>query len=119
MSLDEPIKEVTLRLKKETTARETKLKRFVEKNPETGFIEAKYPIEIDMESITYELDANDNKVDIYEIQLHGNISLEPAEIMSLWTEPIILSNGTTAMLGNVIADKIDAIIANRLNPPTP
>lgn len=115
MAINEPIKEVTLRLKKEITSKNTKLKRNVVQNPSTGFWEAQFPIEIDIEAITYELDASDNKIDIYDRQELGNVSLEPLEIYNLWTTPITLEGGTSTTLGDLLALKIDEIIAGRLN----
>lgn len=113
MAVNKPIQQVTLRLKEEIASVETRLIRFVQRNPDTGFIEPKYPIKIFMESITYVLDENDNKIDIYDQQSLGDINLSPDEIMSLWLTPVTIG-GVENVLGNVIADKIDAIIANRL-----
>lgn len=114
MAINEPIKEISLRLKKEITSKNTKLKRIVSKNEATGYYEPQYPIEIDIEAITYELDANDNKIDIYEYQELGNVSLSGEEILSLWMEPITLADGTATVLGEVLATKIDQIIQAKI-----
>lgn len=119
MAINEPIQEVTLRLKKETTSKNTKLKRIVIQNQETGFYSAVFPIEIDAESITYILDAEDNKIDIYEHQELGNMSLEPTEIYGLWTTAITLADGTPTTLGDLLAAKIDEIILARITVPPP
>lgn len=117
MALNDPIKEITLRLKRETTSKVTKLMRMVERDPETGQLVVRFPIDIEAEAITYELDASDVKTDIYEIEQLGRFSLSDAEVMNLWTELVTLSDGSTKMLGNVLADKIDEILA--LHFPTP
>lgn len=119
MAIVDPIQEVTLRLKKETTSRETRLRRFVQRNAETGFIEAQFPIEIDVEAITYELDALDNKTDIYDTQNLGSIFLEPGEIFALWTTQVTLADTTVTTLGDLLSARIDEIIAARFAPPTP
>lgn len=114
MSINEPIQEVTLRLKREVTSRNTKLMRTVSQDQETGFYTAQYPIEIDIEAITYELDAQDNKTGIYDHQFLGNVSLTAEEIGALWATQLTLDDGTVTVLGLLLADRIDQIIAAKL-----
>ena len=113
----QPIREVTVRLSEEITSRDTRLMRLMTRNAQTGFLEPQYPIQITAESNTYELDANDNKLDLYDHRELGTISLTAPEIYALWTELVTLKDGTTHMLGNVLADKIDAILDARYNIP--
>ena len=114
MAINGPVEEIALRLKKETTSKETKLKRIVVQDSETGFYKALFPVEIDIESITYVLDADNNKIGVYEQQPLGNESLTEAEIISLWSEPIALVDSTTTTIGEWISNKIDSIIAAKL-----
>jgi hypothetical protein len=117
MAIEKQIETKNLRIKEEITSVETRLGRTIYKNPKTGFYEALYPIEILMESITYELDENNNKIDIYDRKSLGNTLLTAEEIMFLWYQNVTLDDGSKHVLGNLIADKIDAIIAAKLAPP--
>lgn len=114
MAINDPIQTVTLRLKREVTSRNTKLMRTIVQDASTGYYTAQYPIEIDIEAVTYELDANDNKIDIYDHQFLGNVSLTAEEIGALWLTPVTLQDGTATVLGELLAAKIDQLIAVKL-----
>jgi hypothetical protein len=114
MAITRPVREVSLKLLTEYTSRNTILGRFVQRNPDTGFIESKYPVTVHAEQTTYEIDQDGNKLDIYEQFEIGQFELTAPEIMTLWTTPVTTQEGDTVMLGNLIADKIDAIIDARI-----
>lgn len=111
-----PAETVTLTLETELTARTTFLRRVVAQDPGTGFWIAHYPIEVDSEEITYRVDDQGNKLDIYDCKLMGNFTLEPSEVAALWGEVVTLQEGSQLTLGELIAGKIDAILAARFYP---
>lgn len=110
MSIDKPIVETTLRLKEEIASKNTMLMREIQRNPSTGFLEATFPIQIFAESITYELDAAGNKIDIYDRKPGRAINLTEEEIMGIWATAVTLDDGTKTYLGQLISDKLDALI---------
>jgi hypothetical protein len=114
--IPKPNETVTHNLQTELTARTTFLRRVVSKDPATGFYSAEYPIEIDSEEIAYEVDAAGNRIDIYNRKLKGNFTLDPSEVMALWGEVVTLQDGTHVALGELVAGKIDAILAARFYP---
>lgn len=111
-----PTETITIALETELTARTTFLRRIVQQDPDTGFYGAVYPIEVDSEEITYQVDADGNRVDIYDRRLMGNFTLDPAEVYALWAEVVTLQDGSQVALGELIAGKIDAILEARFYP---
>lgn len=113
MAIEKPVREITVILKEELASKETRLSRMVYKNPETGFMTTTFPVTIWAESITYELDPAGNKLDIYDRTDMGTLTLTDEEIMMLWAEQVTLSDGSTVYLGNLLADKIDAVLRQK------
>ena len=81
---------------------------------ESGFLEAVFPVSIRWDEVTYELDAQGNKIDIYENKSNGSVELEPAEIYALYTEAILLGDGTETTMGEHLAKRTDAILKAKL-----
>lgn len=115
MSIDKPIFEVTVKLKEELAARQTLLSRIVTKNETTGYYEPEYPVEIEAERTTYEVDENNNRLAIYDKVNLGRVVLSQEQTMSLWAEEVTLQDGTKLFLGELLANKIDSVIDNHFN----
>jgi len=114
MAIEKPIQEITFKLKEEIASKETKMFRIIQLDKDTNTILSSYPISIWAESITYEVDDDGNKVDIYDREDMGVVTLSTEDVQGLWAEEVTLSDGTKAYLGNVIADKIDSILRVKL-----
>ena len=115
MAITKPTQTLTLSIKEEITSRDTHLMRIVQKNEQTGFYESQFPIRIFAESITYELDAEGNRIDIYDRRDLGSFDLTAEDIGALWMEPITLQDGTVTVLGELLATKLDQVIGQRVN----
>jgi len=81
---------------------------------ESGILEAAFPVAIRWNEITYELDAQGHKTDVYEIKNHGDLELTPLEIYGLYTEQITLQDGTVTTMGDHLAKRTDEILKSKL-----
>ena len=113
MAINSPITERTIRTREEITSRSTNLLRIVQRNTNTGYFDAVFPIQIFAESIVYGLDAEDNKTEILERKDGRPIVLTDEEIVSIWSTAVTLDDGTKTYLGPLISDKLDAIISTK------
>jgi hypothetical protein len=111
MAVTRPVQQLSLQLKEEITSRRTSLMRMVHKDPVTGFFQAEFPVQIQPESITYEVDVDGNKTDIYEQKDLEVINLTFEEASALWTKVIRKEDGSEVQLGAFLSDEIDAILA--------
>jgi hypothetical protein len=114
MAIENAPEQIALNLKKEVAATSVVLGRLVQKNPETGAIEVIYPVTINYGFVTYELDAEGNKTDVYGAGDMGSFRLPPEELQALWMIPVTLEDGTQTVLAEVIANATDAAIQSRL-----
>lgn len=110
MGIEKQTQVLQYSLKEEIASRSMVITRTVTSNPiNVTFSAIIYP-----HSTTYELDADNKKVDIYEEKDLGPIFLSPDQVMSLFTIPVTLKDGTQSYIGEVIANFADQIIANHV-----
>lgn len=110
MAVVKPPVDVQMRTVEETTSCDTHLRRLVYKD-EAGVIRVGYPVDIDVESITYKIDNDGSKLDILSVAKRGTINLTAPQIMALWgTQIQIIPSGVITTIGAFLADRIDAAI---------
>jgi len=104
----------TYSLLDEVASTDIMIKRSVSKSSEAPEVVTNFEINIRYDTVVYELDAEDKRVDIYEIKDPGAITLKPMEIYGLFSEPVTLQDGTVIGLGDLIAKRTDSLLKAHL-----
>lgn len=111
MSIQESLQTLTYALREEIASRVMLFTRTVEDSP---LCPAKYGATIHPFSITYELDAEGNKLGIYETKVLKEFDVTEAQLMGLFGIQVTLADGTVSYVGEVISNFADQLIAANL-----
>ena len=109
MAVKKPKQQKVYELVDEIASRSLVLLREVRKT-ESG-INVAFDATIHPKKITYEVDAEGNKIDIYEECDLPTIAVTPQQLMGLFAIQVTLKDGTVSYIGEVLSNFADQLIA--------
>ena len=112
MAVKKPKQQKVYELVDEIASRSLVLLREVKKT--TNGIEVNFDATINPKRITYEVDTEGNKLDIYEEQDLASIAVTQQQLMGLFSIQVTLADGTVSYVGEVLSNFADQLIALNL-----
>ncbi len=109
MAVKKPKQQKVYELVDEIASRSLVLLREVRKNGNS--INVEFDATIHPKKITYEVDAEGNKIDIYEEADLPGIAVTQQQLMGLFAIQVTLADGTVSYIGEVISNFADQLIA--------
>ena len=115
MAIQKPSQAVTYSLQQEYASRVLLLTREVA-DTHNGSVAVSFGATCYPSDITYEIDANGNKVGVYETnETLPPITVSQEQLMTLFSIQVTLKDGTVSVIGEIIANFADQLIAKALN----
>jgi len=112
MAIQQPISVKQYNLQNEVASRVILLTRDVVDN--NGTVDTVFGCTIHPKSITYEVDANGVKMNIYESSEVDSIIVSQEQLMSLFGIKVTLANGTVSYIGEILSNFADQIISTSI-----
>ena len=112
MAIQQPVQPITYNLQNEVASKVIRLTRDV--SDQGGSVLDTFGCIIQPKSITYEVDANNNKIGIYDSFDYPNITVSENQLMSLFGIKVTLADGTVSYIGEVLSNFADQIIATQV-----
>lgn len=114
MSVAQVVETKTITTIKETAATNIMIRRTLPKDPVTGKISVKFGVSIEYATTFFQGNDINDRDEILKTVDQNTITLTDAQVYQLFGTSLTLDNGSKTVLGNLLADLTDNIIADFL-----